>query len=158
MRDERTLRLSSAGLTPALRDAYLAYQRELLRALATTGIGDWAGRFAFAHAQALTAARLDAHGHALAQRVVRAFCGQRLTSRRLAERLAELSALPSPTPKQQERLRSLRTELPRVADTADLAAVHGSDALAVLEEKAEELVLLHQALAKAEGAGHLHPS
>jgi hypothetical protein len=158
MRDERTLRLSSAGLTPALRDAYLTYQRELLEALATTGIGDWAGRFAFAHARALTAAQLDAHSHALAQRVVRAFCGQQVTARHLAARLAELEAVAAPTPKQQERLLSLRKELPRVSDTSELKALHGAEAVAVLEEKAEALVLLHEALAKAEGAGHLHPA
>src|SRR5262249_39810510 len=89
MTDARTLRLAHPDISPERLEAFIAYQRTLLKALLETSGDDWAGRFAFGHAKALKASALESLEQRRIASAVEAFCGRRSAAEAVAERLAE---------------------------------------------------------------------
>jgi len=164
MSDVRTLRLASIALTEPLVERFVTYQRVLLTGLAQPGIGDWAGRFAFAHGRAFTESGLDALELQQVRGVVAEFCGRRSAWLRLKQRLTELEGelhhggqAGDRPDKVQAKLERARRELPRLEDFKDFEDRYGAEALALLRGRELELVNLHQELVRLEGSGgHVH--
>ncbi len=170
MSDVKTLRLASFRLTASSLEAFVTYQRTLMKLLAQTAPGadeTWAGRFAFAHARALAESTLDALDQQRLKVLVGEYCGRRSAVRTIDARAAEAQrAVDEATTKghspQEKDLRILeraRAELPRLNDLSAFSQRYGADATALLAERDAELVALHQSLVRLEGSGgHLHPA
>jgi hypothetical protein len=153
--DLKTLRLASIALTGELLDQFIVYQRTLLTELVGSREVDWSGRFAFAHARALAASKLDLVTLGKVKALVGEFCGRRSA---LLEVQAKLKELEPGNPKAAAVRERAEKELPRLERLDDLVARYGKDALELLAAREGELIALHRELACAEGGpGHVHP-
>ena len=153
MSDLKTLRLASLQLSPERLEGFMTYQRTLLTELARAPTSDWSGRYAFAHGRALAACQLDLVSLGKLKSMVGDFCGRRSAAQQVKERLATNAG----SPKDDLIAARAQKNLPKLDDLSAFSARHGAEALALLETREAELLLLHRALAKAEGTGHLHP-
>lgn len=159
MSDARTQSLAYPQLNAAQVDAYIVYQRTLLKSLLDSSGDDWAGRFAFAHAKALKASKLDLLEQKQIGVVAAAYCGRRSSAQAVEERLAQAKAALAKgqaSPKDMGVIEKAPAELERLDDMSELAQVYGAKTLQLLAAKEAELIELHRSVAKAEGQGHVH--
>ncbi len=160
MSDVRTLRLASVLLTPELLTQFLRYQRVVLSELRTHTPGDWAGRFAFAHAKALSESKLDSLTQQKLRVLVSDFCGRRSAALTVKQAIAESEHQLAHTPgdeKAQAMLLRAKKELPELENLAEFESRYGAEAVAQLKAEELELVTLHRDLARLEGGpGHVH--
>ncbi len=138
--DDKTLRLAAPLVNAERVDAYLRYQQALV-----THLEQDVTAMASAHTAALSESGLDAGTYAQVDVVARAYCGRRLTARRLREKLP---ALQQGTLEQQERAQKAQTELARIEDLEDLERRYGKDAIACLAARAEALLVQHESVAR----------
>lgn len=168
MSDVKTLRLASAQLTREALDAFVTYQRSLVSRLTSSSDGaasTWAGRFAFAHSQALGESKLDALTQQRLKVLVSEYCGKRSAWLTVKQRAADAERLvheakavgkPAP-PKEMGLLERVNGELARLDDFSAFAHRYGPEALELLRARDLELVTLHRDLSRLEGSGgHLH--
>lgn len=148
--DLKTLRLASLQLSPERLDAFVTYQRTLLAELAVATPGEWSGRYAFAHARALAASKLDLVEYGKLKALVADFCGRRSTFLQVKARV-ESGQLAG------EKLARAKQELPKLDDVSEFEARYGADAVKLLQSRETELIELHRELAAKEGGGHVHP-
>ena len=153
MADERTLRLASLQLTDALLDQFLVYERTLLTALKGGDKTEWAGRYAFAHAEALKASKLDLLAQQKLRVQVQEFCGKVSAANVVKTRLATFANKPGID---ADKVTSARQELTRLEAMHDFTKRYGTEALTLLKARSAELLALHETLVRAEGTGHLH--
>ncbi len=170
MSDVKTLRLASAQLTRESLDAFVTYQRSLVSGLTSTSGGEastWAGRFAFAHSQALTESTLDALTQQRLKVLVSEYCGKRSAWLTVKQRVADAERIVHeanahgrpPPPRELALLERVQAELAKLDDFSAFAHRYGVDALDLLRARDLELVTLHRDLARLEGSGgHLHPA
>ncbi|MFT3707871.1 MAG: hypothetical protein QM817_09465 [Archangium sp.] len=150
MTDLRTLRLASLQLTVERLEAFVVYQSTLLAELTRSSPGEWSGRYAFAHAAALTTSKLDLVEMGKLKALVGDFCGRRSTVAQLKERIAAGG--------DDAKIARARQELPRLEDLSAFEERYGKEAVGLLMAREAELIQLHRELAKQEGGGgHLHP-
>lgn len=147
--DLKTLRLASLQLSPERLEAFVTYQRTMLKELASAPPGDWSGRYAFAHAKALAASKLDLVEYGKLKALVADFCGRRSTYLQVKARV-ESGQLAG------EKLARAQKELPKLGDVGEFEARYGAEAVQLLQSREVELVQLHRELAAKEGGGHLH--
>ena len=81
------------------------------------------------------------------------FCGRRSAAEQVRERLSKTGD----TAKDEVITARAEKQLPKLEDLSHFSARHGAEALALLQSREAELLLLHRSLAKQEGTGHLHP-
>jgi hypothetical protein len=147
-------------LTSELMTQFLRYQRVVLAELRTQAPGDWAGRFAFAHAKALAESKLDALTQQKLRVLVSDFAGRRSAALTVKQRIAESEhqlAGHSPDAKATLMLQRARVELPKLEDLSEFSSRYGAEAVALLRADELELVTLHRDLARVEGGpGHVH--
>ena len=143
--DARTLRLSAPLITPERLEGLVRYQEAFLAHL--EGAASGAEAFTAAHERGLAASGLDVKQVELGSSLVRAWCGQRWTARRLRERLGELERAGDEA--SAEKARKGREELRRVEDLEPLARRYGQEAVDLLGEHEERLVALHARMQKA---------
>ncbi len=155
MTDLKTLRLASLQLSPERLDAFVTYQRTLLEELGRAPASDWSGKYAFAHASALTASKLDLVEMGKLKSMIGDFCGRRSALAQVKERLEK--AKTGSTPKDAQLLERARLELPKLEDLKAFEDRYGKDAVGLLVAREAELLELHRKLAKSEGTGHVHP-
>ena len=153
MNDLKTLRLASLQLTAERLDAFVLYQRTLLAELGRAPSTEWSGRYAFAHAHALAASKLDLVELGKLKSMVGDFCGRRSAAQQVKDRLSTIGD----SPKDAQIAARAEKQLPKLDDLSPFTARHGAEALALLQSREAELLELHRALAKQEGTGHLHP-
>lgn len=143
--DARTLRLSAPPLTPDGLERLVRYQEAFLAHLeGTASVGE---AFTAAHEQGLAASGLDVKQVELGNSLVRAWCGQRWTARRVRERLGELERAGDAA--SAEKASRARDELRRLEDVEPLARRYGQEAVELLGEHEERLVALHARMQKA---------
>jgi hypothetical protein len=140
-------------LSPERLEGFMIYQRTLLAELARAPASDWSGRYAFAHGRALAASQLDLVELGKLKSMVGDFCGRKSAAEHVKERLAK----GGDSAKDAQMAARAQKNLHTLDDLSAFTARHGAEALALLEAREAELLLLHRALAKAEGTGHLHP-
>jgi len=161
MSDLNTLRLASVKLSPELLAQFLRYQRVVLSELSAHQPGDWAGRFAFAHARGLTESKLEGLTLQKLRVLVSDFCGRRSAALTVKQRIAdaEHQLAAKADPKTQQLLERARKELPKLEDLTEYEDRYGAEAVALLRSDELELVTLHRDLARIEGGpGHVHPT
>jgi hypothetical protein len=164
MADARTLRLAHPDVSPERLEAFITYQRVLLKALIESSGDDWAGRFAFGHAKALKESGLDGLEQRRIATAVDAFAGRRWAARTVAERLevakkhvADAKARgAAPAAKELALVEKAPAELAELEDLHELEERLGAVTLSSLKAREAELLELHRAVAQAEGRGHLH--
>ncbi len=157
MTDARTLRLAHFDITPQKVEAFITYQRTLLRSLMDTSGEDWAGRFAFGHAKALKASGLDPLDQKRIAADAAAFCGRRSAVAEVKARIRELKARhPNLSAREASILEKGPSELEKLEDASELEATLGAVTMASFREREIELLELHRAVASAEGRGHVH--
>ncbi len=160
MSDVRTLRLASVALTPDLLTRFLRYQRVLAGELKKTALGEWGGKFAFAHAKALAESTLDPLTQQKLRVLVSDFCGRRSAALTVRQRIAEAEhelIQTGPNQKTQTLLDRARRELPKLENLTEFESRYGAAAMALLRADELELVTLHRDLAHLEGGpGHIH--
>jgi hypothetical protein len=157
MSDARTLRLAHPDVSPERLDAFIVYQRVLLRALMETSGEDWAGRFAFGHAKALRESGLDALVQKQIAAAAASFCGRRSAVAEVQRRVAELKArAPNLNAREASLLAKAPDELKRLEDMTELEETLGRATMASFRAREVELLELHRAVASAEGRGHVH--
>ncbi len=152
MTDIRTLRLASLQLTTERLDAFVLYQRTLLAELKSAPASDWSGRYAFAHAHALAASKLDLVELGKLKSMVGDFCGRRSAAQQVRDRLTTIND----SPKDIAIAARAEKNLPKLDDLSQFSDRFGAEALTLLQAREAELLELHKALAKQEGTGHLH--
>lgn len=152
MTDLKTLRLASLQLSAERLEGFIIYQRTLLAELARAPATDWSGRYAFAHGRALAACQLDLVELGKLKAMVGDFCGRRSAAAQVKERLAR----GGDTAKDAQMAARAEKSLPKLDDLTAFTARHGAEAVALLESREAELLMLHRELAKQEGSGHLH--
>jgi hypothetical protein len=153
MDDLPTLRLASLQLSPERLETFVVYQRTLVEALVAEGPTEWSGKYAFAHAKALAASKIDLLELGKLKSMVGDFCGRRSAALALKSRAER----PSEGPSDDQRAEQARREIPRLEDLSNFEARYGHLASALLVAREAELLALHRALAKWEGTGHVHP-
>ncbi len=160
MSDARTLRLAAVKLTPGLLAQFLLYQRVVLSELGAHQPGEWAGRFAFAHAKGLTESKLDNLTHQKLRALISDFCGRRSAALTVKQRVADAEHQVlngKGDSKMQLLLERARKELPKLEDLSEFEHRFGAEAVALLKADELELVTLHRDLARIEGGpGHVH--
>ena len=157
MTDARTLRLAHPDVTPDQVEAFVVYQRTLLRALMDTSGDDWAGRFAFGHAKALKASGLEPLAQRRIASSVASFCGRRSAVAEVKARVRELKARhPNLSDREASILDKAPAELAKLEDSTELEAILGGVTMASFRAREVELLELHRAVASAEGRGHVH--
>ncbi|MBK7863375.1 MAG: hypothetical protein IPJ65_33195 [Archangiaceae bacterium] len=157
MSDARTLRLAHPDVSAEALEAFIAYQRTLLRTLMDSSGEDWAGRYAFGHAKALKASGLEP----LAQRQIAAaaasFCGRCSAIVEVKARLRELKIrAPNLSAREAQVMERAPKELARLEDFGELEATLGAVTMANFRAREVEMLELHRAVASAEGRGHVH--
>ncbi len=155
MADERTLRLASLQLTAELLEQFITYEQALLAALKGAGKSEWAGRYAFGHAEALKASKLDALVQQKLRVQVQDFCGKASAIYNVKTRLAVVANKPG---KDAEAVEKMKRELAALEAMHDFTLRYGEAAVQLLKARSAELLALHETLVKAEGTGHLHAS
>src|SRR5882762_2383771 len=133
MSDARTLRLAHPDVSSEQLESFIAYQRTLLRSLMDTSGDDWAGRFAFGHAKALKASRLDPLEQRQIASAAAAFCGRRSAAFEVKTRIKELKTrAPNLSDRETSLLAKAPAELERLEDLSELEATLGSTTIASL--------------------------
>jgi hypothetical protein len=164
MTDARTLRLAHPDVSPEQVEAFIRYQRTMLKALMETSGDDWAGRFAFGHARALKASGLDPLDQRRIASAAESFCGRRWAARTVTDRLAEARArveearargAEAPA-REISLIEKAPEELKHLEDLSELEEVLGPATMASLKSREAELLELHRSVAAAEGRGHVH--
>lgn len=145
------MRLASLQLSAERLDGFVTYQRTLLDELARAPASDWSGKYAFAHARALTVSKLDLVELGKLKSMVGDFCGRRSALAQVRERLAHAGE------KDAALLARAQKELPRLESLAPFEERYGKEAVALLQERESQLLALHRELAQREGGGHVHP-
>lgn len=153
MSDLKTLRLASLQLSPERLEAFVVYQRTLLAELARAPAQDWSGKYAFAHAAALSASKLDLVEMGKLKSLVGDFCGRRSALAQVKARIERGGS----TEKDAQVVARARQELHRLEDLRAFEDRYGREALALLLGREVELLDLHRELARREGSGHVHP-
>ncbi|OJH41827.1 hypothetical protein [Cystobacter ferrugineus] len=143
--DSRTLRLSAHPLTEEELQGLIRYQEAFLARVEGPSGGPEA--VADAHQAGLEASGLDVKRVELGTVLLRAYCGQRWTARRLRTRLVELEAQADAA--SAEKAAKARTELRRIEDLEPLARRHGQESLELLAPHEEHLVALHARMQRA---------
>jgi hypothetical protein len=155
--DARTLRLAHPDVSPERLNAFILYQRALLRSLMDTSGEDWAGRFAFGHAKALRESGLDPLMQKQIASAAASFCGRRSAVAEVQRRMNELRARsPNLNAREASILAKAPDELKRLEDMSELEGTLGGATMASFREREVELLELHRAVASAEGRGHVH--
>ncbi len=158
MSDARTLRLAHPDISPEKVEAFVVYQRTLLRSLMDASGEDWAGRFAFGHAKALKQSGLDPLDQKRIAAAAASFCGRRSAVSEVKARIRELQAhRPNLNAREAAMLERAPEELARLEDLSELEATLGAVTMASFRAREVELLELHRAVASAEGRGHVHP-
>ncbi len=143
--DSRTLRLSAHPLTEEELQGLIRYQEAFLTRVEGPSGGPEA--VADAHQAGLEASGLDVKRVELGTVLLRAYCGQRWTARRLRTRMAELEQQADAT--SAEKASRARDELHRVDNLEPLARRYGQEAIDLLNQHEERLVGLHTRMQKA---------
>ncbi len=150
MTDVRTLKLATAPVALEQLRQFITYQEALVAQLQKRQGADWAGAFAFAHAEAAKVSGLSGGAEQRLRPLVADFAGRRAAAAEVRARIAraELSA---------ERRQQAEREASRRDDLTDFIERYGEATTQLLREHEATLVALHQQLAKLEGTGHVHP-
>lgn len=157
MSDARTLRLAHPDVSPEQVEAFVAYQRSLLRSLMESSGDDWAGRFAFAHAKALKASGLEPLQHRQIASAAASYCGRRSAYYEVKRKLDELKArAPDLSAREASVLAKGPGELEKLGELTELETTLGPVTMASFKAREVELLELHRAVASAEGRGHVH--
>jgi hypothetical protein len=157
MSDARTLRLAHPDVTSEKVDAFIVYQRTLLRSLMDASGEDWAGRFAFGHAKALKESALEPLEHRRISAAAAAFCGRKSAIAEVNARVRELKARhPNLSARESSILDKAPAELQKLEDLTELEGTLGAVTMASFRAREVELLELHRAVASAEGRGHVH--
>lgn len=143
--DARTLRLAAPSLSPEGLEALVRYQEAFLAHV--EGPRGGVGALAAAHEQGVSASGLDVKAVELGNALLRAYCGQRWTARRVRERLGELERQPDEA--SAEKARRAREELHRLEDLEPLARRYGQEAVDLLDAHEDRLVALHTRMQRA---------
>lgn len=143
--DSRTLRLSAHPLTPAELEGLVRYQEAFLAHIEPAAVAHDA--FASAHQRGLEASGLNMKVVELGNALLRAYCGQRWTARKIRVRLAELETLTDAA--SVEKAGKARDELRRLEDLEPLARRYGQEAIDLLNQHEDRLVALHTRMQKA---------
>jgi hypothetical protein len=143
--DSRTLRLSAHPLTESELEGLVRYQEAFLAHMEQAAVAHDA--FTTAHQLGLQASGLDMKVVELGNALVRAYCGQRWTARKVRTRLAELEKLTDAI--SQEKARKARDELGRLEDLGPLARRYGQQAIDLLDQHEDRLLALHTRMQKA---------
>ncbi|PTL85865.1 hypothetical protein DAT35_04005 [Vitiosangium sp. GDMCC 1.1324] len=143
--DSRTLRLSAHPLTAAELEGLVRYQEAFLAHMEQASVAHDA--FATAHRLGLEASGLGVKVVELGNALLRAFCGQRWTARKLRSRVAELEKLTDDA--SVEKVSKARDELRRIEDLEPLARRYGQEAIDLLNQHEDRLVALHTRMQKA---------
>lgn len=143
--DSRTLRLSAHPLTEAELEGLVRYQEAFLAYMEQAAVAHDA--FPKAHELGLQASGLDLKVLELGNALVRAYCGQRWTARKVRARLAELEKQTDAA--SAEKARKARDELGRLEDLEPLARRYGQGAIDLLNQHEDRLVALHTRMQKA---------
>jgi hypothetical protein len=142
--DSRTLRLAAHPFTAEELEALVRYQEAFLAHAEQPSVGH--ETLSAAHQLGLQASGMeDTKVVELGLSLLRAFCGQRWTARRLGARLDELEADPSAS----EKVRKARDELRRLEDLDPLARRYGQEAIDLLRQHEDRLLALHTRMQKA---------
>jgi hypothetical protein len=144
--DSRTLRFAAHALTEADLQGLIRYQEAFLAHVEQGQPGD-ANVLTTAHELGLKASGLAVKVVELGNSMLRAYCGQRWTARRLRTRLAELEQQSDAVA--AEKAGRARDELHRVEDLEPLARRYGQEAIDLLNQQEERLVVLHTRMQKA---------
>lgn len=143
--DSRTLRLSAHPLTESELEGLVRYQEAFLGHIEQATVAHDA--FARAHELGLKASGLELKVLELANALVRAYCGQRWTARKVRTRLAELEKQTDAA--SVEKARKARDELGRLEHLEPLARRYGQQAIDLLNPHEDRLVALHARMQKA---------
>ena len=157
MSDARTLRLAHPDVPPEKVEAFVVYQRTLLRSLMDASGEDWAGRFAFGHAKALKQSGLDPLEHKRIAAAAASYCGRRSAVAEVKVRIRDLKARhPNLSDRETSILEKAPAELAKLEDLSELEQILGPVTMASFRAREVELLELHRAVASAEGRGHVH--
>ena len=137
--DSRTLRLAAHALTQDDLHGLIRYQEAFLVHLEQAPSEPHA--LTTAHQLGLKSSGLEVKVVELGNSMLRAYCGQRWTARRLRTRLAELERQPDGI--SAEKAGKARDELRRIEDLEPLARRYGAETLALLRAREDVLVDLH---------------
>lgn len=143
--DSRTLRLAAHPLTEAELEGLIRYQEAFLAHLELPSVDPHA--LTTAHELGLKASGLEVKVVELGNAMLRAYCGQRWTARRLRTRLAELEQQSDAV--SAEKAGKVRDELHRIEDLEPLARRYGQEAIDLLNPHEDRLVALHTRMQKA---------
>jgi len=144
--DAKTLRLSAHPFSEDDLEAVIRYQETFLAHAERPTVGHDA--IAAAHQLGLRASGLkDVKTVEWVNALLRAYCGQRWTARKLRSRLAELEKQADAA--SIEKARRTRDELRRIEDLEPLARRHGQEAIDLLNRHEDRLVDLHTRMQKA---------
>jgi hypothetical protein len=143
--DSRTLRLSAHPLTEAELEGLIRYQEAFLAHVERPSVEQHA--LVTAHELGLKASGLAVKVVELGNALLRAYCGQRWTARRLRTRMAELEKQSDAV--SAEKASRTRDELRRIEDLEPLARRYGQEAIDLLNQHEERLVALHTRMQKA---------
>lgn len=136
--DARTLRLAAHPLTPEELEALVRYQEAFLAHAEQPSLGHEA--LSTAHQRGLEASGMkDLRVVEQGLSLLRAYCGQRWTARRIASRLVELEG---------EKASKARDELRRLEDLEPLARRYGQEATELLRQHEDRLLALHTRMQK----------
>lgn len=144
--DSRTLRFAAHALTEADLQGLIRYQEAFLSHVEQAPRGE-AHALTTAHELGLKASGLAVKVVELGNSMLRAYCGQRWTARRLRTRLAELEQQADAVA--AEKAGRARDELHRIEDLEPLARRYGQEAIDLLNQHEDRLVDLHTRMQKA---------
>ncbi len=144
--DSRTLRFAAHALTEADLQGLIRYQEAFLAHVEQAPRGE-SQALTTAHELGLKASGLAVKVVELGNSMLRAYCGQRWTARRLRTRLAELEQQADATA--AEKAGRARDELHRIEDLEPLARRYGQEVIDLLNQHEDRLVDLHTRMQKA---------
>jgi hypothetical protein len=145
--DSRTLRFAAHALTEADLQGLIRYQEAFLAHLEQGQSPAEPNALTTAHELGLKASGLAVQVVELGNSMLRAYCGQRWTARRLRTRLAELEQQADATV--AEKVSKARDELRRIEDLEPLARRYGQEAIDLMNQQEDRLVGLHTRMQKA---------
>ncbi len=145
--DSRTLRFAAHALTEADLLGLIRYQEAFLAHVEQEQSSVDPKAFTTAHELGLKASGLAVKVVELGNSMLRAYCGQRWTARRLRTRLAELEQQADAVA--AEKAGRARDELHRVEDLEPLSRRYGQEVIDLLNQHEDHLVALHTRLQKA---------
>ncbi len=131
--DARTLRLAAHPLTPEELESLVRYQEAFLTHGEQPSLGHEA--LSTSHQRGLEASGMkDVRVVEQGLSLLRAYCGQRWTARKIASRLPELD---------EEKASKARDELRRLEDMEPLARRYGQEVIDLLRQNEDRLLALH---------------